>query len=260
MNCVSAVQALPRAGRSWPRRLIGPTDVWRWPRRSRGRSSAGAAGRRRPSARAGPWSAYRRCGCDASSGRGSAVPSNSSERSQVGSWILTVTDLAVSVLAALSVERYSTTCVPLLDSVTPSSVRRPLAGGAPVGGDAVLRRVDARGAGAGVRRGEGDLDRTVVRVARGRSRRVERRRRGRRGRLAGVRVRGDPEVVHVRPCRACRRTACVPAVPGKFDCVMMPIREPAASRRGPSAGLRSMKFAGAAEVGAVRPSRWRPAP
>ena len=38
-----------------------------------------------------------------------------------GSWILTVTDLAVSVLAALSVERYSTTCVPLLDSVTPSA-------------------------------------------------------------------------------------------------------------------------------------------
>jgi len=49
------------------------------------------------------------------------VPSNSSERSHVGSWILTVTDLAVSVLAALSVERYSTTCVPLLDSVTPSA-------------------------------------------------------------------------------------------------------------------------------------------
>ena len=32
-----------------------------------------------------------------------------------------MTDLAVSVLAALSVERYSTTCVPLLDSVTPST-------------------------------------------------------------------------------------------------------------------------------------------
>ena len=32
-----------------------------------------------------------------------------------------MTVLAVSALAALSVERYSTTCVPLLDSVTPSA-------------------------------------------------------------------------------------------------------------------------------------------
>src|SRR3954453_2982502 len=27
VNCVSAVQFVPRAGRSWPRKLIGPTDV-----------------------------------------------------------------------------------------------------------------------------------------------------------------------------------------------------------------------------------------
>src|SRR3954471_8270215 len=27
VNCVSAVQALPSAGRSWPRKLIGPTEV-----------------------------------------------------------------------------------------------------------------------------------------------------------------------------------------------------------------------------------------
>src|ERR1051325_10180557 len=45
VNCVSAVQALPSAGRSWPRKLIGPTEVvppaasisrsfvgrWSWP-------------------------------------------------------------------------------------------------------------------------------------------------------------------------------------------------------------------------------------
>ncbi len=31
----------------------------------------------------------------------------------------------------------------------------------------------------------------------------------------------------------------MPVVPGKFDAVMMPMREPAASRRAPLAGLRS---------------------
>ena len=41
------------------------------------------------------------------------MPSNSSERSQTGSWTLKVTDLVASVLAALSVERNSTRCVPL---------------------------------------------------------------------------------------------------------------------------------------------------
>ena len=33
----------------------------------------------------------------------------------------------------------------------------------------------------------------------------------------------------------------MPVVPGKFDAVMMPIREPAASRRAPPDGLRSRK-------------------
>ncbi len=44
VNCVSTVQFVPSAGRSWPRKLIGPTDVaaaasisrsfvgrWSWP-------------------------------------------------------------------------------------------------------------------------------------------------------------------------------------------------------------------------------------
>ena len=46
------------------------------------------------------------------------MPSNSSLRSHTGSWILNVTDLVASVLAALSAERNSTRCVPLLETVS----------------------------------------------------------------------------------------------------------------------------------------------
>ena len=43
---------------------------------------------------------------------------NSSERTHSGSVTLKVTDFVASVLAATSVERYSTTCVPLAATVT----------------------------------------------------------------------------------------------------------------------------------------------
>ena len=131
--------------------------------------------------------------------RGSDLPCRRTRPSgrRPGSWILKVTDLVSSVLAALSVERNSTTCVPLLETVhlvhegalrSRVGLRGPLAGHA-VGGDAVLGLLDARRVGAGVGRREVDLDRAVERVAGDRGRRVERRRRGRGDRLAG---RSDP--------------------------------------------------------------------
>ena len=91
--------------------------------------------------------------------------------------------------------------------------RRPVAGDA-VGGDPVLGLLDARGGGAAVGRREVDLDRAVVRVARRRSGGVERRRRGRGDDLAVDRVRGDPDVVDLRRCRACRRRRACRPCPG----------------------------------------------
>ena len=118
VNCVSTCQLLPSWARSWWMKLIGPTDVAAAASISRsfvGRRSwpapvsVGASG---PVVGVPP---LRVCRCQ----RGSrSLPSNSSDRSQTGSWTLNVTDLIASVLAALSPERNSTRCVPLLETVS----------------------------------------------------------------------------------------------------------------------------------------------
>ena len=133
------------------------------------------------------------------------MPSNSSERSQTGSWTLKVTDFVASALAALSVERYSTRCVPLLETVTVftnglSEALLVSVFQSPAMPLVVMRYSVFSTPAALVPVSVAErltLTRAVVRVAGRRSGRVERRRRGRRVGLAGQRVRGDPEVVDV---------------------------------------------------------------